>query len=60
MKNLKNYVRKNEITLFIKNLKKAGGHVLDIVAVPNGYILLYYREYGDFANNSKTKLFSRM
>jgi hypothetical protein len=59
MKNLK-YESKKEITLFIKNLKKkAKGHVLDIVAVPNG-LLLYYREYGDFAYNSKTKLFSRM
>ena len=42
---------------FIKDLKERGGHVLQEVCTYNGKKMLYYREYGDLATRTRTKVF---
>lgn len=42
---------------FIKDLIKRGGHVLQEICTYNGKKMLYYREYGDFATSTQTKVF---
>jgi hypothetical protein len=42
---------------FIVELEKRGGHVLDIIKTCDNKKLLYYRECGDYATATKTKIF---
>lgn len=43
---------------FIKNLKKEGGHVLDKIMTHDGKVMVYYREYGSYPTDVKTKVFN--
>ena len=42
---------------FLKDLKKSGGHVLDIVRTSDGKTMIYYREYGSLVTDVKTIVF---
>lgn len=42
---------------FIKNIKKEGGHILDKIKTYKGDTMIYYREYGSYPTDIKTKVF---
>ena len=42
---------------FIKELKRNGGHLLDIIKTADNKDIIYYREYGSFPTDVKTKVF---
>jgi len=42
---------------FLKDLKKSGGHVLDIICTYNGKTMIYYREYDSLVTDVKTIVF---
>ena len=44
---------------FIKDLKKRGGHVLRKVQTYDNKLLLYYREFGSYPTDVKTKVFNK-
>ena len=43
---------------FVRELKKRGGHVLQIITGGDGRKLLYYSEYGDYAMQARIKSFN--
>lgn len=42
---------------FIKDLKKKGGHILDIISLPNEKKMVYYRNPDCLVTDIKTKTF---
>lgn len=48
----------NELEMFVKELKERNGHLLDVIAVSHGK-MIYYREYGSYPTDVKTKTFYR-
>lgn len=45
-----------ELEMFVKELKKRNGYLLDVIAVSHGK-MIYYREYDSYPTDVKTKTF---
>ena len=50
-------VKKESATEFIKKLKKEGGHLMRKIKTSDGKTMVYYREYGSYPTDIKTKTF---
>ena len=42
---------------FIKNIKQSGGHFICQIKTATGKDMIYYREYGSYPTDTKTKVF---
>lgn len=42
---------------FLKELKGAGGHCLQIIKTADNRDMVYYRNYGDYVTSTKVKVF---
>ena len=50
-------VKKPSATEFIKKLKASGGHLMRKIKTADGKTMVYYREYGSYPTDIKTKTF---
>ena len=50
-------VKKDVSDVAVENLKKEGGHILDRITTYDGKVMIYYREYGSYPTDVKTKVF---
>jgi len=50
-------VKKESATEFIKKLKKSGGHLMRKIKTSDWKTMVYYREYGSYPTDIKTKTF---
>ena len=44
---------------FIKELKQKGGHLIKTIATDDNKTMIYYREYGSYPTDIKTKTFNQ-
>jgi len=51
------YERRMSATEFIKKLKASGGHLMHKIKTADGKTMVYYREYGSYPTDIKTKTF---
>ena len=49
--------KKPSATEFIKKLKASGGHLMRKIKTADGKTMAYYREYGSYPTDIKTKTF---
>ena len=50
-------VKKPSATEFIKKLKASGGYLMRKIKTADGKTMVYYREYGSYPTDIKTKIF---
>lgn len=52
-------VKKPSATEFIKKLKASGGHLMRKIKTADGKTMVYYREYGSYPTDIKTKTWQK-
>jgi len=50
-------LKQQSITKFSKNIKSCGGHLMKKIKTSDGKTMVYYREYGSYPTDIKTKVF---